>query len=316
MGRGLSIRVLAAAALFAAGTAAANDQVGTRAFPFLRIGVGARPVGMGEAFTAIAEGAEGLEWNPAGVGQLNHPTLSTEYMSYIEDVHSGSVAFAQPVGRNTTLGISLRFFSVRAIPRTTLDNPSGDGLGDFGSTDLSFKGTVAYRLGRNFFFGASGAIITGSIDGESALATSADCGLLVRNLWRRLRIGAAVRNLGTMNAGYIEEVDPLPARVAAGAAYPFFDRRLLLSGEWSWSVDWENSLDLGAEWEVVTDFFLRTGYRSHPAEVRDRSEDGDFAGLTFGVGFRKIRGYGFDYAFASLADLGSAHRFSFSWVFK
>ncbi|MFH1278728.1 MAG: PorV/PorQ family protein [Candidatus Eisenbacteria bacterium] len=316
MKRGAGLSAMAIGAVLTAAGVSANDQVGTRSFPFLRIGVGARAVGMGEAYTAVAEGAEGLEWNPAGIGQLNHAALSTEYMSYLEDIHGGSVVFAQPVGRRTTFGLSLRFFSIRDIPRTTLENPTGDGLGDFTSTDLCLKGSLAYRLGRNIFVGASGAIVTGAIDQESALAMSADFGLLMRNFWRRLRIGGTVRNFGTVNSGYLQEADPLPTRVAAAAAYPFFDRRLLVAGEWSWAVDWDNSLDVGVEWEGVTDFFLRAGYRSHFSEVRDRSEDGDLAGLTFGLGLRKIRGYRFDYAYASMADLGGTHRFSFSWVFK
>jgi len=75
-------------------------------------------------------------------------------------------------------------------------------------------------------------------------------------------------------------------------------------------------MDAGVEWEAVRDFFLRGGYRSRFSDLRDRSDDPGIAGMTFGLGFRKVRAYAIDYAYASLADLGGTHRFSFSWDFR
>jgi len=293
----------------------ASDQIGTRGFPFLRISVGARAVGMGEAFTAVASGAEGLEWNPAGVAQLNRPSLTTDYLSCFSDAHAGSVICAQPVGRSATFGLSLRFFHVGGIPRTTLENPTGQGLGDFSSTDLCFKLGLAYRLTPRLYVGASGALVSGTIDDANAFGMAGDFGILAKDVVRRLRLGVAARHVGTMASAYVETTDPLPTQIAVGAAYPTFGRRLLLSYDWSWSVDWESEHSFGVEWEVVYDFFLRGGYRTHLSDLRDTSEDADLAGLTFGIGFRRVRAYNLDYAYASMADLGGTHRFSFAWIF-
>jgi hypothetical protein len=305
----LLVTVLHASSLFA------GDQIGTRGFPFLRISVGARAVGMGEAFTAVASGAEGLEWNPAGVAQLNHPSLTTDYLSYFSDAHAGSVIFAQPAGRKATVGLSLRFFHVGGIPRTTLENPTGQGLGDFSSTDLCFKLGLAFRLTPEIYMGASGALISGTIDDANAFGVAGDFGLLAKNVVRRLRLGVAARHVGSMTSAYVNTTDPLPTQIAVGAAYPVFGRRLLLSYDWTWSVDWESEHSLGVEWEVVYDFFLRGGYRTHLSDLRDTSEDADLAGLTFGIGLRRIRAYNLDYAYASMGDLGGTHRFSFAWIF-
>ena len=46
-------------------------RVGTTAAPFLKIGVGARALAMGEAYTTLSEDATGLFWNPAGLAKLD-----------------------------------------------------------------------------------------------------------------------------------------------------------------------------------------------------------------------------------------------------
>lgn len=310
-------RTAALIALFGfAAAAGANDQAGTRGFSFLRIGLGARAAGMGEAYTAVADGAEGLFWNPAGAGQINHPQIATNYIHYVADMHAGSIGFAQPAGRFATWNLSLRFLSAGDIPRTTVADPTGAGSGEFSATDLAFGAGLAVRVGDRFFLGANGAVISGGIDGESALGFSGDFGLLVRNAYRRLRLGAAVRNAGTMTSGYLNESDPLPTVVSAGTAYPFFDRRFLLSADWSWAVDWDSRFAVGAEWELVNDFFLRGGYRTHLDDLRDDSTGGDGTGASFGLGFRRVREYQIDYAYASMGDLGGTHRFSIAWVFR
>jgi len=51
---------LSALSLFAAGP-------GTTGATFLKLGVGSRPVAMGEAFVAVADDINALFWNPSGL---------------------------------------------------------------------------------------------------------------------------------------------------------------------------------------------------------------------------------------------------------
>jgi len=50
---------------------AAFSKLGTAGAQFLKIGIGARGAGMAGAFSAVADGASALYWNPAGIVQLN-----------------------------------------------------------------------------------------------------------------------------------------------------------------------------------------------------------------------------------------------------
>ncbi|RPJ43742.1 MAG: PorV/PorQ family protein, partial [Candidatus Latescibacterota bacterium] len=269
-----------------------------------------------EAYSPVADGPEAIEWNPAGIAFLNHPAVTTNYLKYLTDMHAGAVAFAQPAGKRATWGLSLRFFTVGDIPRTTIENPTGTGLDPFSSTDLSFKAALGYRLASDLAIGVTGAIVTGTIDDASAFGYSSDVGLLWRDALWGLRLAAAARHIGALASAYVEEVDPFPTEGVVGVARSFFGRALLASAEGVYSVDRETDFHLGAELEVVTDFFLRAGYRTEAGDLREGDSGADLAGLTFGLGFRRVRSYRVDYAYASMGDLGGTHRFSFSWIFR
>ena len=53
-----------------------GQRAGISAFQFLKIGVGARGVAMGESFVASANDVSALYWNPAGLAQAVHGEFS------------------------------------------------------------------------------------------------------------------------------------------------------------------------------------------------------------------------------------------------
>ena len=54
----------------ASGQKAQLTQLGSSIANFLKIGVGARPVAMGEAFTALSDDISTVYWNQGGLGAL------------------------------------------------------------------------------------------------------------------------------------------------------------------------------------------------------------------------------------------------------
>src|SRR5581483_11491941 len=100
---------------------------GTSGATFLRIGVGARPEGMGEAFTAASDDINALFWNVAGLGQFSgHKATFMDNLWGPEEALY-YLAYAQPVEGMGTLGGSLTYLSMGSLPVTSVASPDGTG---------------------------------------------------------------------------------------------------------------------------------------------------------------------------------------------
>ena len=74
-----------------AGAAQIFEKVGTFDGQFLKITVGARAAGMGNAFVAIADDATALYWNAAGIARIetDKSQLSLNHAGWLADMLSG-----------------------------------------------------------------------------------------------------------------------------------------------------------------------------------------------------------------------------------
>jgi len=71
---------------------------------FVDIGYGARPMGMGGAFVALADDANAVLWNPAGLVRLESSQLTGMYARQMGLIPYGFIGFAQPVSYRSSLG--------------------------------------------------------------------------------------------------------------------------------------------------------------------------------------------------------------------
>jgi hypothetical protein len=90
---------------------------------FLKIQVGARALGMGGAFTAVADDATAPYWNPAGMVYLPYrevlPQHQEKFGSLANHDYIGGVwPLGGPKGHNSALGVGLVRFAVDDIPIT------------------------------------------------------------------------------------------------------------------------------------------------------------------------------------------------------
>ena len=76
-------------------------EAGTRGLSSLKIGVGGRVVGMGEAFSAVSVGAISAYWNPAGLIETDIHELVTAHNKWLFDVRT---ALNLSSGMNSTTG--------------------------------------------------------------------------------------------------------------------------------------------------------------------------------------------------------------------
>src|SRR5580704_17462652 len=78
---------------------------GTTAAEFLQLGVGARALTMGQAYTAVADDATAVYWNPAGMTQIENRSATVMHTAYIASSFFDYGAYAQKLGKSGTIGV-------------------------------------------------------------------------------------------------------------------------------------------------------------------------------------------------------------------
>ena len=120
---------------------------------FLAIGVGARALGMGSAYTAVVNDVTSGYWNPAGLlgvkGDLQVGVMHSEYFAGIAKYDY--IGLAKPIDSASTIGFTFVRFGIDNIPNTIdLIDPSGnidyDRLTSFSSADHAFLISYARKL--------------------------------------------------------------------------------------------------------------------------------------------------------------------------
>ena len=336
----MSKKILLALVIFSlvvAGSAWGEEfsKVGTVGAQFLKIGVGAKYVAMGEASVACVNDAYAMYWNPASLTQLNGHNLHFTNVNWIDDVQLNYVAFGKPWGNSSAWGVSATVLSMGEMKVTTMYEPEGTGE-TFSASDYSFCFGYARKLTDRFSLGGSFKYIWERISEESASGFAFDFGTLFFTGIRDLRIGMNISNLGPemkfdgpeLDVFYNPDpqngnrdpvksklaVEPydLPLTFRVGLAYDLYptpDSRLTLTSEAKHPNDNVQQLSFGGEWVWKDMVCLRSGYKVNYAEE----------GLTFGGGVRFQTGQRttleLNYAWADFNRLQSVHRFSVGFEF-
>src|SRR5271169_5054244 len=87
--------LIASLFLLATGAGAAPLTSGA---DFLLMTTGARPDGMGQAFSAVADDINTLSFNPAGLGNIRLPEVAYGREEFVSDIHYDFVGAAIPTG--------------------------------------------------------------------------------------------------------------------------------------------------------------------------------------------------------------------------
>lgn len=82
---------------------------------FLKLGVGARAVAMGEAYSAIADEASAVYWNPGALTNIESRSATLMHAIYLEDTSFDYAAFVQNLGRWGVVGLGVQIMSVGSI---------------------------------------------------------------------------------------------------------------------------------------------------------------------------------------------------------
>ncbi len=271
-----------------------NENAGTCVGQFLKIGVGARPCGMGEAFSAVADDVNAIYWNPAGLMQIRGKEGTFMHSEWLYDLKYEFLAYCQPTQKGVN-AFSITYLRMGDMEgRDKDENP----LGDFGAYDYALSMAYAIPANNNLYTGITGKIIHQKIEKESAKAIALDIGILYLEPAKQgLKLAAVLQNLGT-KLKFVQEDESLPLTYKFGAAYN--KNKLTLAGDLTKPQDNDARANIGVEYLHTQNLAFRLGYNSQ--------NDLD-KGWTLGAGF-KSNSIQFDYGFIPYGELDNAHRFS------
>lgn len=262
----------------------------------------ARVMGMDATYVGVADGADALQWNPAGLGHLDSAEIGLHHLSGLGGAIGESIILGGPAGGMGGLAVSAEM----------LDNGSFEARDDSGVLGGNYDArTFGASLGWGFPIGerlAIGVTLRGAwqtLAGARYDSYAADAGVLW-GLLPGLKAGVAVANLGTSGTD-----NDLAMGIRAGASWmrPMGARNhLLLAAATEVQPGGLNRLNLGGEATLLTRFALRAGYRLN---FTDQRLEG-LSGLTLGAGIL-FRPLSLDYAFLPYGDLGNLHRVSLTF---
>ena len=86
------------------GQSFSSSAKGTTAADFLQLGVGGRAMGLGGAYTAVADDASALYWNPAGLTSVEKRDVTFMHAQYLQSSFYDYAAYAQNLGKYGAFG--------------------------------------------------------------------------------------------------------------------------------------------------------------------------------------------------------------------
>ncbi len=305
------------------GSARAQSEAGAQA---LLLAPGARADGMGRAWVAVANDANALWWNVAGLAFIRGHDATLTHTKLVpdlaDDVSFSYGSYVQRVEGLGGIGASIGYLS---YGKSTATDNDGEEIGEFTSYEIAPSIAYGTDIVPNMGFGVALKLVRVdlappglTLDGRAGRGTTfaADFGWLFKIPAWKASVGAVASNIGP-DIAFIDEdqSDPLGRNVRIGAAYAPFESevhrfliaadatRYLLPGR-VLAVDVWNA---GVEYEFNRLMALRMGYISDPI--------GTIEDLTFGLGIG-YRGFRFDYANVPQSEfLGKVNRFSLGYHF-
>ena len=316
--RGIPTTLLCAVAVIAV-TAVSSEAV----VNIQNIGAGARSSSLGNAFVAVADNADAVFANPAGLNQLKGAQLAYTNVSLLftgidaDNLGQHVASYARPLGAKMSLGVGYE--------RIGSDLLSENGA--FLSLGIKLSQKLSLGLTGKYVFWSVGDIPndpnTGQADplsNASQGAIGADVGLLWKAPIRDARVGVLLKNALQPNVakGTVKNTDgsdagDVPMDLHIGVSTSVAEASMVsvqwvmrdLTGE-----DVDNRLVVGGETKVMEGFMLRAG----GSRIFEDDASGDVnAGL--GYKWNKMQ---FDYGYhipLDLTETNGSHRFSLGYVF-
>jgi hypothetical protein len=312
-------------------------KTGTAALQFLKIGVDARAVGMGEAYTAVTDDISSVWWNPAGLA----PALKQQF--FISHTNWPANIMHEYFAVTRTNGVSTWAFSASVLHMDQMDVTTEEEFGPTGETftnsDMALGLTYASSFTDKFSFGITAKYLRENLYIYDINSFSFDLGSMYNTGYRNVKIGMALRNFGpdvrykvdddgdgSFNEdpfdlldndgdGLVDEdgeelENKIPMNFSLGISGDLMRKD---DSHWLASLQLDNCIDRLETWNMGTEYkignlFLRGGYQFNY----------DANGFSAGFGVQiptRLAIFNVDYAYTDMGYLAedflsSAHRLS------
>ncbi len=303
-------------------------KVGTAGLQFLKLGVDARAIGMGKAYTSVTNDISSVYWNPAGLALTQKNQILFSHTEWVADIQHEFFA----TSRLTSLGtfaVSVSLLHMDYMDITTEENfgPTGE---TFTCYDMAAGITYSNAFTDKFSFGITAKYLREALYEYSVDGMSIDFGSLYNTGWRNLTVGMALTNFGpdlqyeidkdndgeydedpfdlidNDGDGAIDEDRPeipfkIPMNFSLGLSadlYQYENHSFIGAFQLDSCVDRVETYSLGFEYKISS-FSLRSGYQFQYDE----------AGFSAGLGWRVATNFAIfniDYSYSDLGDLSES----------
>ncbi|MCK4352607.1 PorV/PorQ family protein [candidate division WOR-3 bacterium] len=262
---------------------------------FLRMGVDARTLSMGNVGTGIVKDATATYWNPAGLGYSEKTSISCMHSLMTLDRGYNFFSLAQNVGPIGTFGISWLGFGVGKIDGR---DGSGNPTSDLTDSENAFLLSYARKITPFISIGGNLKFLYQTLASHHATGLGVDIGLM-GSILDFIPVGFVIQDIGSSLKWNTESghKDNIPPNIRLGAGIEPPGIPLVIATDIEKNIKQGIKFHIGAEYTLLKMFSLRAGYG-----------DGNFG---LGVGF-KVLMLNLDYGVSLGNELGTSQRISLS----
>jgi len=309
-----------------------GQRAGISAFQFLKIGVGARGVAMGEAFVAVTDDASSLFWNPAGLVQTPENQVFVAHTEYVADIRHEYLGAMYHLSDVDVVGIAFTSLHMEDMEITTETQPMGTGR-YFGFGDAGIGLSYARKMTDQFSFGATVRYVQETLDALRMRSVMIDLGTYYYTGLGTSRFAVVISNFGAdvSPEGITTPLDGTPVETFQSFSLPTLfklgfamdpvlteEHRVTASVQLNHPNDNAENVRLGVEYAWQNTFFLRGGVKRTIGQRLLGADETSEESFMLGAGFRattSVSTITADYAFAEFGRLGSLHRFSVAFTY-
>lgn len=277
-------------------------QSGGQPGAFMGYGAGARGLGMGGAFFAVADDASASYWNPAALTLLERKEFTAMQATLFEQTTLNFFTYAHPTTTKGTWAISMTQLQSTGFEKIEITaNPAGDEiidiktLGTFDSTERALAFSWGRDVSDKLAFGVMAKNISRTLDTSADSFNAIDIAML-QKFSKTYRAAIGIQNVFSMASGDTD--DKLPLTLKFGQALSLFKGSLVFGFDIAKPQNSATNWRFGGEYWLMYWSALRFGVMGTPG-----IQEADF-----GLGI-KYKNFGFDIA-QGVHALGTTTRFS------